>query len=215
MAQKKRKADLPEEKSRALLLDAAKKLFGNKGFNGTTVREIAQEAGVNLSLVSYYFEGKEGLYRTCLDQFGQARLSVAQRILAPVDTRSEFRLRLRMAIEEILNAQLQEPDLAQMIHREIEADLPIAKETFEGTFLKIFDAWVGFFEHARKERILRPEISPFILAQLIQGVLNYLVRVDTVRCRYFHQSIREPKHREELIENIVGIFLSGSLEDSS
>lgn len=45
------------------LIRAAKRLFASQGFDGTTVRDIADAAKTNLSLVSYYFKGKEGLYR--------------------------------------------------------------------------------------------------------------------------------------------------------
>jgi AcrR family transcriptional regulator len=47
---------------RDLLLDAAGKLFAEKGFNDTTVREICQQAGLNIAAVNYYFRDKQGLY---------------------------------------------------------------------------------------------------------------------------------------------------------
>jgi AcrR family transcriptional regulator len=50
------------ERTRARILDAAKAEFGAKGFAGTRVSDIADRAGVNKQLISYYFGGKEGLY---------------------------------------------------------------------------------------------------------------------------------------------------------
>lgn len=43
------------------ILEAAEDLFANKGFDGTSVRDIASEAGVNLAMISYYFGSKEKL----------------------------------------------------------------------------------------------------------------------------------------------------------
>src|SRR5689334_3367338 len=43
------------------LLVAARELFSRKGFAATSTREIAAQAGCNLSLISYYFGSKEGL----------------------------------------------------------------------------------------------------------------------------------------------------------
>src|SRR5258708_31811845 len=43
------------------ILVAAEELFGEKGFDGTSVRDIAQKAGVNLAMISYYFGSKEKL----------------------------------------------------------------------------------------------------------------------------------------------------------
>src|ERR1700754_2224856 len=43
------------------ILIVAEALFGEKGFDGTSVRDIAQQAGVNLAMISYYFGSKEKL----------------------------------------------------------------------------------------------------------------------------------------------------------
>ncbi len=43
------------------LMDAAEGLFAAKGFGSTSVRDIAQAAGVNLAMISYYFGSKDGL----------------------------------------------------------------------------------------------------------------------------------------------------------
>lgn len=83
------KTPSPESAS-ASLLQAAKHLFARKGLNGTSIRDIAQEAGVNSSLISYYFQGKEGLYRACLKEIGEQRFSVAQQILQPPNNKDDF-----------------------------------------------------------------------------------------------------------------------------
>jgi AcrR family transcriptional regulator len=43
------------------IMEAAEKLFADKGFEGTSVRDIADTAGVNLAMISYYFGSKEKL----------------------------------------------------------------------------------------------------------------------------------------------------------
>jgi AcrR family transcriptional regulator len=51
------------ERSRERILAAAVAEFGDKGYAGARVGEIAARAGVNVQLISYYFGGKAGLYR--------------------------------------------------------------------------------------------------------------------------------------------------------
>jgi AcrR family transcriptional regulator len=51
----------PSSETRQQLLGAAERLFAERGFAGVSVRMIAAEAGVNWSLVGYYFRGKDGL----------------------------------------------------------------------------------------------------------------------------------------------------------
>jgi AcrR family transcriptional regulator len=49
------------------ILTVAEALFGEKGFDGTSVRDIAQNAGVNLAMISYYFGSKEKLLEALIE----------------------------------------------------------------------------------------------------------------------------------------------------
>lgn len=44
------------------LLETAEALFSEKGYNGTSIREIAKGVDVNLALVNYHFVSKDNLY---------------------------------------------------------------------------------------------------------------------------------------------------------
>lgn len=55
-------------KTRQLLLDSALRRFAKEGYAATTVRDIAEDAGVNVALIARYFESKEGLYATALQE---------------------------------------------------------------------------------------------------------------------------------------------------
>ena len=44
------------------ILEAASKVFTEKGFAGTRTRDIAEHAGINLALLNYYFRSKEKLF---------------------------------------------------------------------------------------------------------------------------------------------------------
>ena len=50
-------------------LDAAVVEFSEHGFSGARISAIAARAGVNQQLISYYFDGKEGLYRALQDRW--------------------------------------------------------------------------------------------------------------------------------------------------
>jgi AcrR family transcriptional regulator len=43
------------------IIDIAEKLFSEKGYEGTSVRDIAEMAGINVAMISYYFGSKEKL----------------------------------------------------------------------------------------------------------------------------------------------------------
>lgn len=55
------------EETRQRILEAAAALFAQRGFEGTSVRQIAAGAGVSLGMIRHYFGSKDGLYRACID----------------------------------------------------------------------------------------------------------------------------------------------------
>lgn len=85
------------ERTRQLILDAAEAEFAAHGFQGARTAAIATRAGVNQQLISYYFEGKEGLYQA-MSQRWQER----QRDLVPPETPLAEQLR-RYALEATHN----------------------------------------------------------------------------------------------------------------
>ena len=52
-------------------MEAAEKLFGEKGFEGSSVRDIAQEANINIAMISYYFGSKEKLLEALFTYRGE------------------------------------------------------------------------------------------------------------------------------------------------
>jgi AcrR family transcriptional regulator len=55
------------EETRARIIRTALALFGERGFDGVSTRDIAAQAGVPAPSLQYYFENKEGLYQACIE----------------------------------------------------------------------------------------------------------------------------------------------------
>lgn len=100
------------------IMDTAIPLFAMRGYAGVSVRELAQAAGVNNALISYYFGGKKELYAGILSsQFevmGSAISEIVQETLPPVEAIYRFVQRvnvihkrhpylIRLAMSEIIN----------------------------------------------------------------------------------------------------------------
>jgi AcrR family transcriptional regulator len=84
------------EDTRERILLASQKLFADKGFDATSVRDITTEAGCNVASVNYHFGGKENLYldtfRSILAVLRNQRLSVLDELMGrtPPPTLEEF-----------------------------------------------------------------------------------------------------------------------------
>jgi AcrR family transcriptional regulator len=92
--------------TRDKLLLAAVDVFGRHSFDGTSTRLLAEAAGVNLQAITYYFGGKDGLYRAAAGHIAaavsdlvtparepiRARLANAERAGGTIDTTEARRL---------------------------------------------------------------------------------------------------------------------------
>ncbi len=58
----KKKPDTPDRPTEEKIKEAARTVFTRKGFAATRTRDIAEEAGLNLALLNYYFRSKEKLF---------------------------------------------------------------------------------------------------------------------------------------------------------
>jgi TetR/AcrR family transcriptional regulator len=107
---------VPGVDARELLLDAALSLFAEQGIAGTTIAEIAVQAGVTPAMVHYYFTNRDRL----LDALVRERL---QRILttvwSPVTASNEVVPMLRGLVQRILRAVELNPWLPSLWIREI------------------------------------------------------------------------------------------------
>lgn len=80
------------------ILDAAERLFAERGFSGTSLRQITKEAGVNLAAVNYHFQSKESLLQ-----------AVVLRKIGPINQRrlellNEYTAQERFELEDVFRS---------------------------------------------------------------------------------------------------------------
>ncbi len=106
--------------------DAATDLFAERGFEGTSVRDIAQRADVTVGSINYYFGSKDSLYQECGRRLTQVYLAEARERLeregprAVLDHYAEFAVRDPKLIQVWLDLQgARDPDKRSFSNREI------------------------------------------------------------------------------------------------
>src|SRR5271167_3147138 len=86
------------EDTQRRILETALALFAAEGFDSASTRAIAEQAGVNLPAIQYYFDSKEGLYRAAIAHIGeqatQAITPIAARVHDALDCGSPSRAQL-------------------------------------------------------------------------------------------------------------------------
>lgn len=113
--------------SKQKVIQAASLLFFQKGFHATTVRDIAEKASVNVSLISYYFKGKQGLLEYAVTQYYDAYLHSIKDTLHETKDESDFQ-KLQQVIYTIVHYKQSHYQLSCFIHRELSLDSMFVRE---------------------------------------------------------------------------------------
>jgi AcrR family transcriptional regulator len=173
--QRRRRARI-EEVRQAELVDAAMRLISTKGFDRTTVRDIAEAAGASVGSVHYYFKTKDDLLTAAFNE-GEARFR--QRTAESLE-RVEGGLRRLEVLVELCFPEESEADPEW----EVEIDLwqqAARHEKYQALFARANEEWVDFIASVLKEAIRDGEIAELrdvhleaiSLAALIDGLGIY------------------------------------------
>ena len=96
---------------------AARKVFHQKGFSASKTRDIAEEAGINLALLNYYFRSKEGLFSVVmLETFQEFIQSMGAVFNNPQTSLNE---KIQLITESYLNLLQKEPEIPMFILSEL------------------------------------------------------------------------------------------------
>ena len=96
--------------TRGVVLEAAGRVFAERGYIKATSREICERAGVNSAAINYYFGGKEGLYEEVLVEALRQLVSLEE-LNAVMDSGGDPADKLRAFLELSVRAALKAPEL--------------------------------------------------------------------------------------------------------
>ena len=150
---------------REQLLDIGRGLFAQKGFDATSVEEIAASAGVSKPVVYEHFGGKEGLYAVVVDREMSALLDA---ITGALTSSGQPRELLEQAAFALLDYIEKSSDGFRILVR----DSPVAQST--GSFASLISDAASQVEHIManqlKERGFDPKLAP-MYAQMLVGMV--------------------------------------------
>ncbi|WP_164216727.1 forespore capture DNA-binding protein RefZ [Virgibacillus sp. YIM 98842] len=113
--------------SKQKVVEAASSLFFQNGFHGTSVRDIAEKASVNVSLISYYFKGKQGLLEYAVTNYYEEYLKVMEAELEKSENLPALD-RLKTLIQIIIQYKQSNHQFSCFIHRELSLDSVFVRE---------------------------------------------------------------------------------------
>jgi len=109
------------------VVDAASLLFFQHGFHGTSVRDIAEAASVNVSLISYYFKSKQGLLEYAVTHYYEHYLEMIAQAINELATEDEIE-QLKQVVYAIIRYKTEHFQLTSFIYRELSLDSTFVRE---------------------------------------------------------------------------------------
>lgn len=189
--------------TRKQILDASLRLFSEKGFARTSVRDIAQAAGITDAAIYYHFASKRDLFEALIEERGfAAALEGLERAEVTVGPREAITGIAIAALEFIYSNR----DLMKVLMLEAMAQDQVAAEEYRLLFKRWQNAEARILRHYAEHGQLRTEAIDELATQLVLTVLgalaDFLMKPPTVP-----PSDRPPadlvRHVEAAMEHIV------------
>ena len=99
------------------IINVAIELFSTKGFEGTSIRELAAKAGVNIAMVNYYFGSKDKLFEAIIETKASFMKGKLEELIAN-KTLSEIE-KIDIIIDSYVERLLSQPAYHRVIHQEL------------------------------------------------------------------------------------------------
>lgn len=199
--------------ARGRILDAAIKLFVDQGLAGTSTRDIAKASGLNVSLISYYFGGKEGLYKAVLENFADSAGKEMEKLFAEFGaetmTPDRFKKQMKKMIYMTVQLKLNHPSIFILLQREVSSGMPFARDIIEHKFDFMIEAMAGLYAEGQAKGFVRKDVNPYIVfLSLVHAIDVYM---QTCRCggSIMEKIYTLPEQQQEYSEQVFKIFVEG------
>ena len=151
---------------RGRVLAAGKKLFAEHGFAGTSLRQVAEDAGISTGLLQYHFGSKQGLYDAVReDALGDYIESQRSQLELPDQVVAPF---LEGALRQYFRYMHAHPEWSRLATWSIlEGDIrPWPRET------EFLDTLVARVDAAKKAGVIQSDLDPELLVILVGSIMN-------------------------------------------
>lgn len=202
-----------EHTAREVLIETATRLFSIHGLEGTSTRDIAKDSGLNISLISYYFGGKEGLYKAVLSSYADRTSNKMNALFSQVSeadlNRDSFKAIMRAFVREVVISRFQEGDVNKILEREMMDGLPFAREIFENNFSQIVRGIVRLYELGQERKFIRADLNPYVLFFSLIHANDMFMNMSQCQTSLQVHMIKIPEQMDQYIEQMYFIFVEG------
>lgn len=193
---------MEKKNCRSTIMSTATRLFAERGLNGVSIRELSAAAGVSISMISYYFDGKESLYASVL----QEQFSCFE-YLQTIKEKNETPL---ARIEDYIRWSIQRNRDYPFLLRYYTSELTNPTRHFsvivQPALERALHTLIEIIKEGIDKKQFREELNPEDTALAMAGMVNYYFLSRLATEEFINHS---PERDEELIRHYMDIFTKG------
>ncbi|MDD2308458.1 MAG: TetR/AcrR family transcriptional regulator [Desulfuromonadaceae bacterium] len=182
----------------------ATRLFAERGLNGVSIRELSKAAGVSISMISYHFGGKEGLYSSVL----QEQFSDFDYIEEINKADTEELAKIEAYIRWIIVRYRNKPYLLRFYTSELTNPTQFFSLIVQPAIEKIIQILAQIIEEGIAKNKFRKDLNPVDTVLAMAGMVNYYFLSTLATQELINHS---PERDEVLIRHYMDIFTKGIL----
>ncbi|MBN3731499.1 TetR/AcrR family transcriptional regulator [Burkholderia sp. Tr-20390] len=189
-----------------VILRAARRTFAKRGYDATSVREVARELGVDAALIAHHFGTKETLWLAVVEQIAELAEPMFDALRALRTSPLPQRDRVRRAIELCVDHEFDEPDLGMFFSTaatEVGARLDRLQERLVRPY---YDVMFPLLSEAVEAGVIRP-VDPAVLFFMIASAIGTTVSYSHMMLEYTSLPTRQDAFRQAVVDiafNVVG-----------
>jgi TetR/AcrR family transcriptional regulator, fatty acid metabolism regulator protein len=189
------------EDKRRRIIDAAVKVFAEKGFFGAKVSEIADAAGVADGTIYLYFKSKDDIL---ISLFQEKMSEIVKQLQAILSELPDPETKMRRYVIEHLKLVARQPELMQVLTVELRQSARFIKEYSPKAFARYLAVIGMIIEEGQRAGVFRKDIDAGILRRALFGLIDELSLEWVLRSRD-----EKPPDPEVIGEQIAEFIIRG------
>jgi AcrR family transcriptional regulator len=187
---------------REQILQGAMRIFAQKGFRGTTTREIARRLGISEALMFKYFPSKEALYRAII----QKRMDGSEEMFFPKEAtqaKDDWQV-FRSIASYLIRKNSEDPTFMRLILYSALERHDLSKIFFENHATERTKLLSEYIRQRIRERVFK-KVPPMLVARAFIGMVMHYVQAEEI------YGMKSSSHfsQKRVVDTLVDAFLNG------
>ncbi len=188
------------------IIETAERLFAERGFDGTSVRDIADEAGVNVAMISYYFGSKEKMMEALFElRVGSVKIRVESLIkdesLSPLE-------KVNMLIDEHIDRVMQKQCFHKIMMGVVATNKnPAILKAANSVKIRNAEVVTELIKDGQKKGVFKKKIDVILMMNTMVGTVSQTMMSQTYYREFNKQQDMPDEEFELLLKRRLSIHI--------